>query len=157
VAGVARPDGPLGGGALVIRHWTAPGVAGVLAAVLTACLVRAVPIVLHDGFGASVVTVPGLWLLYAAGPAVLCAVPLVVLSRAVLARTAGSVGVYAALGVVGGLVVGVVQTWVLLSTWPWQQPGDVVWNLVAIPVLGGLVGGVVAGLVRRRRDAARPD
>jgi len=137
----------------VTRLWTAPGVVGVLAAVLTVWLLRAVPILVLDGVGAPLVTVPALWLLYAAGPAVLSAVPLVLLARTVLARAGRSVGVYAVLGLVGGLVVGVVQTAVLLSTWPWQQPAGLVWNLVGIPALGGLVGGVVAGVVRRRQDA----
>ncbi len=137
----------------MVRLWTAPGVAGVLAALVTMWVVRALPVLLVGGPGVPVVTVPALWLLYAAGPALLCAVPIVLLSRAVLARAGGSVPVYAVLGVVAGLLVGVVQTWVLLSVWPWQVDAVLAWNLVGIPVVGGAVGGLVAGVVRRRRDA----
>ncbi|UZN04464.1 hypothetical protein [Cellulomonas sp. S1-8] len=135
------------------RHWTAPAVVGVVVAVLTVWLVRAVSVLVADGPGAGVVTEPTVWLVYAAGPAVLCAVPLVVLARAVLPRAGGSLAVYAVLGLVGGLLIGVVQTWVLTSAWPWQSSAGVVHDLVTLPAIGGLVGGAAAGVVRRRRDA----
>lgn len=137
------------------RLWTAPAVAGVVAAVLTVWLLRAVQVLAAQGTGAIVVTGPSLLVLYAAGPAVLCAVPLVVLARAVLARTGRSLGVRAALGAVSGAIVGVVQTGVLLSSWPWEVGGLAV-ELIGLPALGGLVGGVVAGLVRRRQERVDP-
>ncbi|GIG41499.1 hypothetical protein [Cellulomonas phragmiteti] len=145
----------------MIRLWTAPAVAGVVAAVLTVWLVRAVGILLAQGPGSPVVTVPSLWLLYAAGPAVLCAVPLVVLARAVLARFGSSPGLYTALGLVGGAAVGTALTGVLLAAWPWQLGPALAWEMVGLPTVGGIVGGTVAGLVARRRDArdvpGRPD
>lgn len=135
------------------RLWTLPAVVGVLAAVLTVWLARAVQVLAVDGWGPTVLTAPTLLLLYAAGPAVLCAVPLVVLARAVLGRLGRALALYAALGVVGGALVGVVQTGVLLSSWPWQA-GGVVDELIGLPALGGLVGGAVAGLVARRVDTS---
>ncbi|ADG73982.1 conserved hypothetical protein [Cellulomonas flavigena DSM 20109] len=142
------------------RLWTVPAVAGVVAAVLTVWLVRACQVLAADGWGATVVTAPTLLLVYAAGPAVLCAVPLVLIARTVLGRAGRSLPVHAGLGLLCGLLVGVVQTGVLLSSWPWQV-GGVADELIGLPALGGLVGGVVAGLVARRLDASerpgRPD
>lgn len=137
------------------RLWTAPAVVGVLAAVLTVWLVRAVGVLLGEGPGSAVVTVPSLWLLYAAGPAVLSAVPLVLLARAALSRLGRSVGVYAMLGLLGGAVVGVVQTGVLLASWPWELTSGLAWDLVGLPAVGGVVGGTVAGVVARR-PSTRP-
>ncbi|MCC2322886.1 hypothetical protein [Cellulomonas xiejunii] len=134
------------------RHWTFPAVAGVAAAAVTVWLVRAVAVLVADGPSASAVTVPALWLLYAAGPAVLCAVPLVLLARGLLARLGRSVGVYTLIGLLGGAVVGVVQTGVLLSSWPWELAGGLLWDMVGLPTVGGVVGGLVAGLVARRRN-----
>ena len=136
----------------MMRHWTAPAVLGVLAAVLTVWCLGAVEVLLTGGPGPDVLTVPALRLAYAAGPAVLCAVPLVVLARAVLPRAGGSPAVYALLGLVGGALVGVVQTGVLLSAWPWELSADAAGEMVGLPALGGLVGGVVAGVVRARRS-----
>ncbi|MBD7919581.1 hypothetical protein H9657_15020 [Cellulomonas sp. Sa3CUA2] len=135
------------------RLWTFPAVVGVAAAVLTVWLVRAVGILVAQGPSASVATVPSLGLLYAAGPAVLCAVPIVVLARALLARLGRSLAVYAVVGLAGGALVGVVQTWVLLSSWPWDLSSGLLGEMVGLPTLGGTVGGLVAGLVARRRDA----
>lgn len=135
------------------RHWTAPAVLGVAAAVLTVWLARAAQVLAVDGPGPLVVTAPSLLLLYAAGPAVLCAVPLVVLTRAVLGRLGRSLLIRAALGAVSGAVVGVVQTGVLLSAWPWEA-GAVADELIGLPTLAGLVGGVVAWLVRERQERA---
>ncbi|MBF0688783.1 MAG: hypothetical protein IR158_13590 [Cellulomonas sp.] len=135
------------------RLWTLPAVAGVVAAALTVWLVRAVAVVVAQGPSVSAVTVPALWLLYAAGPAVLCAVPLVLLARALLTRLGRSVGVYALVGLVGGAVVGVVQAGVLLSSWPWDLGPGLLWDMVGLPTVGGTAGGLVAGLVARARDA----
>lgn len=135
----------------MIRLWTAPAVVGVVVAVLTVWLVGAVRVLAADGWGSTVLGTPSLLLLYAAGPAVLCAVPLVLLGRAVLGRTGGSLVVRAVLGACGGALVGVVQTGVLLSAWPWEV-GDLVDDLIGLPALGGLVGGITAGLVRRRQE-----
>jgi hypothetical protein len=134
------------------RLWTLPAVAGVAAAALTVWLVGAVAVLVAQGPSVSAVTVPALWLLYAAGPAVLCAVPLVLLARVLLARLGRSVGVHTLIGLVGGAVVGVVQTGVLLSAWPWDLDGGLLWDMVGLPTVGGAVGGLVAGLVARRRD-----
>ncbi|MBO0901500.1 hypothetical protein J1G42_16285 [Cellulomonas sp. zg-ZUI222] len=138
----------------MIRHWTAPAVVGVVVAVVTAWVVRAAAFLLVDGPGQAL-TGSATWLLYAAGPAVLCAVPLVVLARAVLGRFGPGPGVYAGLGLVGGALVGVVQTGVLLSAWPWQA-GSAAWDLIGLPALAGLVGGLAAGAVRARRGTAAP-
>ncbi|QWC17034.1 hypothetical protein KKR89_05305 [Cellulomonas dongxiuzhuiae] len=135
------------------RLWTFPAVAGVAAAVLTVWLVRAVGILVAQGPSASVVTVPSLGLLYTAGPAVLCAVPIVVLARALRAWLGRSAGVSTVVGLAGGALVGVVQTWVLLSSWPWDLSSGLLVEMVGLPALGGVVGGLVAGLVARRRDA----
>ncbi|SFK51816.1 hypothetical protein [Cellulomonas sp. KH9] len=139
----------------MIRHWTAPAVVGVVVAVVTAWVVRAVGFVLVDGIGVEALTGSATWLLYAAGPAVLCAVPLVVLARAVLGRFGPRPGVYAGLGLVGGALVGVVQTGVLLSAWPWQV-GSAGWDLIGLPAVAGLVGGLAAGAVRARRGTDAP-
>ncbi|KSW21533.1 hypothetical protein [Cellulomonas sp. B6] len=133
------------------RRWTAPGVLAVLAAAVTVWLVRAVTLVTVDGFTVDAVTAPLRLLLYAAGPAVLCAVPVVLLARAAFARGGQGVAVHAGVGLAAGLLVGVVQTGVLLSTWPWLLDPGPRFELVVLPALGGLVGGVVAGLVKRRR------
>jgi len=135
------------------RLWTVPAVAGVLVAALTVWLVRAVAVLVAQGPGVSAVTVPALWLLYAAGPAVLCAVPLVLLARGLLTRLGRSVAVYTLIGLVGGAVVGVVQAGVLLSSWPWDLGPGLLWDMVGLPTLGGTVGGLVAGLVARTRGA----
>ncbi|MCC2334524.1 hypothetical protein [Cellulomonas wangsupingiae] len=136
----------------MMRHWTAPAVLGVLAAVLTVWCLGVLEVLLTDGLGSAALTVPALRLVYAAGPAVLCAVPLVVITRAVLPRAGGSPGVYALLGLVGGALVGVAQTGVLLSAWPWELSAAAAREMVGLPALGGLVGGVVAGVVRARRS-----
>lgn len=133
------------------RRWTAPAVAGVLAAVLTFWLVRAGGVLAAGGPGPEVLRVPSLAVLYAAGPAVLCAVPLVLLARATLARAGRSPGVYAVLGLVGGALVGVAQVGVLLGSWPWQLGAGLLGDMVGAPALGGLVGAVVAGLLAGRR------
>lgn len=135
------------------RRWTAPGVLGVLAAAVTVWLARGLLLVAADGPSVDALTAGARLLVFAAGPAVLCAVPLVLVARAVLARTGPGVGVYALLGLLGGVTVGVVQTAVLLSAWPWELDGGPRVELLGLPALGGLVGGVVAGLVRRAQDA----
>lgn len=134
------------------RLWTRTGVVGVAAAVLTLWLARAVTVLLGQGLGPDVLVEPSLLLLYAAGPAVLCAVPLVLLARAVLPRAGRGVGVFLVLGLAGGALVGVVQAGVLLSAWPWGLPPGLLRELVGLPALSGAVGGLVAGLVDRRHD-----
>lgn len=139
------------------RLWTRTGVAGVLAAVLTLWLVQAARLLVDRAPFRSVLAEPSLLLLYAAGPAVLCAVPLVLLSRAVLPRTGRQPWAFVLLGLVGGLVVGAVQTAVLLSQAPWDLPPRLLRDLVGLPALAGAVGGVVAGLVDRRGDVPETD
>lgn len=134
------------------RHWTRAGVTGVLAAVLTLWLASAARVLVEQGPSGAVLVEPSLLLLYAAGPAVLCAVPLVLLARAVLPRTGRRPWAFVALGLVGGLVVGVAQTWVLLSQAPWDLPPRLLRDLVGLPGLAGTVGGLVAGIVDRRRS-----
>lgn len=134
------------------RLWTPTGVAGVLAAVITAWLVPAARLLAAAGPDRAVLVDPSLRLLYAAGPAVLCAVPLVVLARAVLSRTGRRPWAFVVLGLVGGLLVGVVQAAVLLSQAPWELSPPLLRDLVGVPALAGAVGGVVAGAVDRGRD-----
>lgn len=134
------------------RHWTRTAVTGVLAAVLTLWLVTAARLLVDQEPVGAVLVEPSLVLLYAAGPAVLCAVPLVLLARAVLSRAGRRSWVFVVLGLVGGLVVGVVQTWVLLSQGPWDLPPRLLRDLVGLPGLAGAVGGAVAAAVDRPRD-----
>lgn len=139
------------------RRWTTPGVLGVLAAVVTVWVLRAALVLAADGPGGPALTRPTLLLVYAAGPALLCAVPIVLVARAALARTGPRVAVHGAVGLLGGALVGVVQTRVLLSTWPWLLDAGPRVELVVLPAVGGLVGGLVAGLVRRRQERERRD
>lgn len=139
------------------RRWTAPGVLGVLAAVVTVWVLRAALVLAVDGPGAPALTRPSLLLVYAAGPALLCAVPIALVARAALARTGPAVLGYGAVGLLGGALVGVVQPLVLLSTWPWLLGTGPLVELVVLPAVGGLVGGLTAGLVRRGQERQRGD
>jgi len=113
-------------------------------------------VLLAHGLVLDVVRVPSLTLLHAAGPALLCAVPLVLLARTVLPRVGRGTAALAVFGLVSGVLVGVVQSAVLLAAWPWQLEPPLAWELIGLPATGGLVGGVVAALVVASRADARP-
>lgn len=140
------------------RRWTAPAALGVVAAAVAVWLVRALAVLLAQGSLLDVLRVPSLTLLYAAGPALLCAVPLVLLARVVLPRVGRGTAALAAFGLAAGVLVGVAQCAVLLGTWPWLLAPPVAWELIGLPATGGLVGGLVASLVvASRGDVATPD